>query len=389
MASKIQLRRDTAANWTAANPILAQGEAAYEIDTCRLKIGDGTTDFNTLPYKFESSLVESPAGVFTHTDELDNVTVIDISSFATSSTVAANAAAIATNTANITSNDADIAANTTDITTNTTDIAQEVTSRINADAALQSQVNSNDTDIAANVSDISTIQTEQTTQNADILANANAIAAIPPAPVDSVNGDIGAVVVSTLRSPDNNLELITTMNNGNISVNGRRIIDIELLPTMPNHVPSKQYVDQVRYKKAVSENDPQINDDVANQVYLDSGTTFNLPVAGDYIVTANFTYSHDASNSDFRGFVTIDGTTTEVVRHEPQDSAGIGITAPNQMDGINEGTGTDQRFTCTKLFHLVGQVAGNLPVNINWQTSANGAESTIYSAVITVEKLSD
>jgi hypothetical protein len=50
MAQKIQLRRDTAANWTAANPILAQGEVGYEIDTSKDKVGDGVTAWNSRPY---------------------------------------------------------------------------------------------------------------------------------------------------------------------------------------------------------------------------------------------------------------------------------------------------------------------------------------------------
>ena len=50
MASKIQLRRDTAANWTTANPVLAQGEAGFETDTKKLKIGNGTDNWTTLTY---------------------------------------------------------------------------------------------------------------------------------------------------------------------------------------------------------------------------------------------------------------------------------------------------------------------------------------------------
>lgn len=46
----IQLRRDTAANWTAANPILARGEVGFEYDTEKLKIGDGSTAWNSLGY---------------------------------------------------------------------------------------------------------------------------------------------------------------------------------------------------------------------------------------------------------------------------------------------------------------------------------------------------
>lgn len=50
MSSKIQLRRDTAANWTATNPTLAQGEPGLETDTNKIKYGDGTTAWNLLDY---------------------------------------------------------------------------------------------------------------------------------------------------------------------------------------------------------------------------------------------------------------------------------------------------------------------------------------------------
>ena len=50
MATKIQLRRDTAADWTSGNPTLAAGEFAWESDTNRYKIGDGSTAWNSLGY---------------------------------------------------------------------------------------------------------------------------------------------------------------------------------------------------------------------------------------------------------------------------------------------------------------------------------------------------
>jgi hypothetical protein len=50
MANKIQLRRDTASNWTSTNPTLSQGEQGYETDTSKFKIGDGTTAWTSLAY---------------------------------------------------------------------------------------------------------------------------------------------------------------------------------------------------------------------------------------------------------------------------------------------------------------------------------------------------
>lgn len=54
----ILLRSDTSTNWLDANPILAMGEAGYEIDTHKLKIGNGTTNWEDLSYiASESDLV--------------------------------------------------------------------------------------------------------------------------------------------------------------------------------------------------------------------------------------------------------------------------------------------------------------------------------------------
>jgi hypothetical protein len=59
MAVKVQFRRGTAAEWSAANPVLAQGEAGYEYDTGKFKIGNGTLAWSSLAY---SSGVQGPTG---------------------------------------------------------------------------------------------------------------------------------------------------------------------------------------------------------------------------------------------------------------------------------------------------------------------------------------
>ena len=50
MTTRIKLRRDTAANWTTEDPILAEGEPGLETDTGRIKYGDGTTAWVSLDY---------------------------------------------------------------------------------------------------------------------------------------------------------------------------------------------------------------------------------------------------------------------------------------------------------------------------------------------------
>ena len=50
MATQIQLRRDTAADWTSNNPTLAAGEFGWESDSNRFKIGDGSAAWTSLSY---------------------------------------------------------------------------------------------------------------------------------------------------------------------------------------------------------------------------------------------------------------------------------------------------------------------------------------------------
>jgi hypothetical protein len=45
-----KFKRGTAARWAEVNPILEQGEPGFVYDENRLKIGDGVTPWNDLPY---------------------------------------------------------------------------------------------------------------------------------------------------------------------------------------------------------------------------------------------------------------------------------------------------------------------------------------------------
>jgi hypothetical protein len=50
MATQIQLRNDTAANWQSSDPVLAIGEVGINTDTNALKIGDGVSTWTELEY---------------------------------------------------------------------------------------------------------------------------------------------------------------------------------------------------------------------------------------------------------------------------------------------------------------------------------------------------
>jgi Major tropism determinant N-terminal domain len=72
MATKIQLRRDTSANWQGTNPVLAQGEPGVELDTKRMKVGDGVSTWNTLAYVSSGGASESSTtNMFVKLDAID------------------------------------------------------------------------------------------------------------------------------------------------------------------------------------------------------------------------------------------------------------------------------------------------------------------------------
>lgn len=57
MAVQIQLRTDTASNWTTSNPTLAQGEIGIELGSPdKFKIGDGSTSWTGLPYAADGTV---------------------------------------------------------------------------------------------------------------------------------------------------------------------------------------------------------------------------------------------------------------------------------------------------------------------------------------------
>ena len=71
--TRIQIRRDTAANFTSVNPVLASGEPAKETDTGKWKLGDGVTAWTSLGYAPTAADVEAKANT-AHTHVIGDTT---------------------------------------------------------------------------------------------------------------------------------------------------------------------------------------------------------------------------------------------------------------------------------------------------------------------------
>ena len=70
----MQQRRGTAAQWTAANPVLAAGEIGFETDTSKFKMGNGSSTWSALQYFANASelaaIVNNAPGLLNTLDEL-------------------------------------------------------------------------------------------------------------------------------------------------------------------------------------------------------------------------------------------------------------------------------------------------------------------------------
>lgn len=62
----IQIKQDTAGNWTSNNPTPASGEWCLETDTKYIKIGDGSTEWTSLDYQPNPAEVDGKASLSTY-----------------------------------------------------------------------------------------------------------------------------------------------------------------------------------------------------------------------------------------------------------------------------------------------------------------------------------
>ena len=186
MATRMQQRRGTAAEWASVNPVLAAGEIGYETDTGKFKIGDGTNAYADLTsYGTLDSVIDAAPGTLDTLNELaaainddpdffnsvDTAITTAVSQLNTSiadtltgakaytdtelaaavgtletvdttlrTDVDQNASDIVSLSADITTNTGDIAANTADIASLQADLATETSTRSSADATLTADI---------------------------------------------------------------------------------------------------------------------------------------------------------------------------------------------------------------------------------------------------------
>jgi hypothetical protein len=78
ISTQIQVRRDTAGNWTSTNPTLASGEFGVETDTGKFKVGTGSSVWTSLPYANADASTVTLTGTQTLTNKTLTAPVINI-----------------------------------------------------------------------------------------------------------------------------------------------------------------------------------------------------------------------------------------------------------------------------------------------------------------------
>ena len=76
MADIIKFKRGKSTTWKTKNLLLLDGEPGFEIDTLRLKIGDGKTKWNDLPYQDQNNENVVNAKVFAELPSIGQENVI-------------------------------------------------------------------------------------------------------------------------------------------------------------------------------------------------------------------------------------------------------------------------------------------------------------------------
>ena len=55
----IQVRRGIASDWSCTNPTLAAGEIGFETDPKKMKIGDGSSNWNSLAIRIDGGNLDA------------------------------------------------------------------------------------------------------------------------------------------------------------------------------------------------------------------------------------------------------------------------------------------------------------------------------------------
>ena len=232
----------------------------------------------------------------------------------------------------------------------------------------------------------------------------DAAAAASAAPVQSVNGSSGTVVLDTSNIAENTNLYYTearvsantdvTANTAKISADGSidSHSDVDVTTTAPisgdilefdgtNWTPSQRvYGTEFNlFEDAAVSETPNGVTTFQDKI---SDTTTALPV-GKYKITVSYIWNHNGTTADFEGVLLFDGnalgtnTSGLIHKQEPKDAA-----------GNFSNTGSSQAHAYTKVYFIDVAVAGTKSVLLQYRTDNTSQTSSIWDASIEIIRVS-
>lgn len=238
--------------------------------------------------------------------------------------------------------------------------------------------------------------------------------------VTSVNGEVGAVVLTTTEIPEGtnlyytearvtanpSVTANTTKVSANGSINTHNDVDTSTnAPTtgqylnwdgtnwVPVTLKDEGYLDSANNFRVGQTTEGLIVNAASEETYLE--LTFTPIISGSYKLECSFDYSIDTTTSDFIGNVDVRRTTDDVVigvlttiRKEPQDSGQGGIILDVLAGGVISGTdttGTDQIDNRASWWQGDLVQGTEYSLQLRWQPSAGGVEATIHRGRVRYE----
>ena len=229
MATRMQQRRGTAAQWTAANPVLGAGEIGFETDTNKFKIGNGSTAWTSLSYFIDgSSLIDGAPDLLNTLNELAAALGDDPAFFTTVANNLANSVSVLSNSQTATSNALSLVqGNVTAISNSISSIQNNISTQSDTIQGLTNSLSSHssantnvhgisNTANLAYMTDISAVSNSIST-NFNTVSNVISTHSSATANVHGIANALAIVYTADLEGVSNSL---TTHSSANTSVHG-------------------------------------------------------------------------------------------------------------------------------------------------------------------------
>jgi len=411
MATRMQQRRGTAAQWTSANPTLAAGEIGYETDTGKFKIGNGSSQWSALNYYVDANaILDGAPGVLDTLNELAAALGDDPAFITTVATNLSNHESDTTNvhgianTANLATLD-DVADAVSNATVDQSTLAGEGidwnagTSQFDIDNTVVTltgtQTLTNKTLTGANLGSSSVAVTQSGTDNTTKLATTefvqgriNAVVAGSPELLNTLN-ELSAAIAND----ENFAATISGQLGEKISKSGDTMtgyLSLNGIPSNDDHAATKKYVDDTSESAA------------DGAVGAHNALTTNIHGIDDVGELATKTYANDAV-SDHNSATNVHGIadttalalTADIEAHRLDTTSVHGIANTADLVLTNDSrlsdtrTPTDNTVTTAKIVNsnvtadkLAGDSVTTAKILDGAVTSAKIADGTIVNADI-------